>query len=169
MEWAESTARPVISVVVLEGKAMPESIVLYGEPLSIEQVVSVAEHGASVTLDPGLIDQMAPAARLVERVVEEGATVYGVTTGFGALASTRIDPARADELQLELLRSHAAGVGDPLPDQHVRAMLLLRARSLSQGYSGVRPIVVERLLDLLRLGLLPVVPGQGSVCRSVSG
>ncbi|MCJ7726142.1 MAG: histidine ammonia-lyase [Acidimicrobiia bacterium] len=145
---------------------MPDSIVLYGEPLRIDQVVAVAEHGASVTLDPGLADRMAPAARMVERVVEEGRTVYGVTTGFGALASTRIDPARADELQLELLRSHAAGVGNPLPDEHVRAMLLLRARSLSQGYSGVRPIVVERLLDLLRLGLLPVVPGQGSVGAS---
>ncbi len=145
---------------------MPESIVLHGEPLRIDQVVSVAEHGASVTLDPGLVERMAPAARLVEQVVEEGRTVYGVTTGFGALASTRIDPARADELQLELLRSHAAGVGEPLSDQHVRAMLLLRARSLAQGYSGVRPVVVERLLDLLRLGLLPVVPGQGSVGAS---
>jgi len=145
---------------------MPESIVLYGEPLRIDQVVSVAEHGASVTLDPGLVDQMGPAARLVERVVEEGRTVYGITTGFGALASTRIDPGRADELQLGLLRSHAAALGEPLSDQHVRAMLLLRARSLSQGFSGVRPVVVERLLDLLRLGLLPVVPGQGSVGAS---
>ena len=84
---------------------MPDSIVLYGEPLRIDQVVSVAEHGASVTLDPGLAEQMAPAARLVERVVAEGRTVYGVTTGFGALASTRIDPDRADQLQVELLRA----------------------------------------------------------------
>jgi histidine ammonia-lyase len=145
---------------------MVDSIVLYGEPLRIEQVVSVAEHGASVTLDPGLIGQMQPAARLVERVVEEGKTVYGITTGFGALSSTRIDPDRADELQLELIRSHAAGLGDPLPDEHVRAMLLLRAAGLARGYSGVRPVVVERLLDLLRLGLLPVVPGQGSVGAS---
>ncbi|MCB2223218.1 MAG: histidine ammonia-lyase [Actinobacteria bacterium] len=145
---------------------MPESIVLYGEPLRIDQVVAVAEHGAPVALDPGLAGQMRPAADLVERVVEDGRTVYGITTGFGALASTRIEPSRADELQLELLRSHAAGVGDPLPDEHVRAMLLLRARSLAQGHSGVRPVVVERLLDLLRLGLLPLVPGQGSVGAS---
>jgi histidine ammonia-lyase len=102
----------------------------------------------------------------VERVVEEGRTVYGVTTGLGALASTRIDPSRADQLQLELLRSHAAGVGDPVSDELVRAMMVLRARSLSQGHSGVRPEIVERLLDMLRLGLLPVVPRQGSVGAS---
>jgi len=145
---------------------MTDEIVLCGEPLLPEQVVAVAEHGAGVVLDPGTADRMAPAARLVERVVEEGRTVYGITTGFGALASTRIDPSRADQLQLELLRSHAAGVGDPLPDRMVRSMLLLRARGLAQGYSGVRPIIVERLLDLLRLGLLPVVPCQGSVGAS---
>jgi histidine ammonia-lyase len=145
---------------------MADTIVMRGEPLRIEQVVEVAEHGAAVTFDPLLAEQMAPSCRLVERVVEEGRTVYGITTGFGALASTRIDPARADELQLELLRSHACGVGDPLPDEMVRSMLLLRSRSLAQGYSGVRPVVVERLLDLLRLGLLPVVPGQGSVGAS---
>jgi histidine ammonia-lyase len=145
---------------------MADSILISGAPLRGEQVVAVAERGAEVGLDPALRERMAPACRLVETVVEEGRTVYGITTGFGALASTRIEPSRAEQLQLELLRSHACGVGDPLPDDMVRAMLVLRARTLAQGHSGVRPVVVERLLDLLRLGLLPVVPGQGSVGAS---
>src|SRR5690606_38161896 len=88
------------------------------------------------------------------------------TTGFGAFASTRIDPSEARELQVNLLRSHAAGVGDPLPDEVVRAMLLLRARTLAQGHSGVRPIIAERLLEILRRDLLPVVPTYGSVGAS---
>ena len=102
----------------------------------------------------------------MERAVAAGEPVYGVTTGFGAMASTRIDPSDAKELQLSLLRSHAAGVGPPLPAPMVRAMLLLRARTLSQGHSGVRPVVVERLMNLLELDLLPVVPAQGSVGAS---
>ena len=103
---------------------------------------------------------------VVEQAVREGRVVYGITTGFGALANTRIDPALADEAQVALLRSHAAGVGPPLPDPLVRAMLLLRARTLAQGHSGVRVEIVARLLDLLRLDLLPVVPAQGSVGAS---
>lgn len=145
---------------------MTDSIILYGEPLRPEQVVAAAERRASVTVAPTVQDRMEPARRLIDRVVSEDQVVYGVTTGFGALASTRIDPARADELQLELIRSHAAGVGPPLPDVLVRAMLLLRARSLAQGHSGVRPEIVERLIELLELDLLPVVPSQGSVGAS---
>ena len=109
---------------------------------------------------------MLPARDVVERAVAEDRTLYGVTTGFGALASERIDPAEAEDLQVRLLRSHAAGVGEPLPDDLVRSMLLLRARTLSQGYSGVRPVIVERYIDFLREDLLPVVPGQGSVGAS---
>ena len=81
---------------------------------------------------------MAPARRLVERVLDERRTVYGITTGFGALASTHIEPEAAAALQVSLVRSHAAGVGPELPPDLVRAMLLLRARTLAQGHSGVR-------------------------------
>jgi histidine ammonia-lyase len=109
---------------------------------------------------------MGPARRLVEQVVADDRTVYGITTGFGRLAGTRIDPEQAAQLQVRLLRSHAAGVGRRLGDRTVRAMLLLRARTLSQGHSGVRPIIVERLVEMLNRGLLPVVPGQGSVGAS---
>jgi len=145
---------------------MPHEVFLSGEALLPEEVVAVAERRAVVLLAPTVAERMAPARRLVERMVDEGRVVYGITTGFGALSSTRIDPELAEETQVALLRSHAAGVGPPLPDGLVRAMLLLRARTLAQGYSGVRTEIVERLVDLLRLDLLPVVPSQGSVGAS---
>jgi len=92
--------------------------------------------------------------------------VYGVTTGFGALADRTIDAADVERLQENLLVSHAVGVGEPLPRDVVRAMLLLRANTLALGHSGARPLVVDRLLDFLRLGIHPVVPAQGSVGAS---
>ncbi len=145
---------------------MAEEVLLTGDALRPEEVVAVAEGRASVRLGPGVAARMAPARRLVEEAVAEERVVYGVTTGFGALANTRIEPALADQAQMSLLRSHASGVGPALPDPLVRAMLLLRARTLAQGHSGVRVEIVERLLDLLRLDLLPVVPAQGSVGAS---
>ena len=137
-----------------------------GGPLAVSDVVAVASGEATVVLDPGVTERMAPARQLVEDVVAEDRTVYGITTGFGRLATTHIDPEQAAQLQVRLLRSHAAGVGTRLSDRSVRAMLLLRARTLAQGYSGVRPVVVERLIEMLNRGLLPVVPGQGSVGAS---
>jgi len=145
---------------------MPDVLLVSGDALRPEEVVAVAERRAEVHLGPGVAARMAPARALVEQAVREGRVVYGITTGFGALANTRLDPALADEAQVALLRSHAAGVGPALPDPLVRAMLLLRARTLAQGRSGVRVEVVQRLLDLLRLDLLPVVPAQGSVGAS---
>src|SRR4030042_416999 len=142
---------------------MPDEVVLTGDALRAEDVVAVAERRAAVRLGPGVAARMAPARRLVEEAVRDGRVVYGVTTGFGALANTRIDPAQADEAQVALLRSHTSGVGPPLPDPLVRGVLLLRARTPAQGHSGVRVEIVERLLDFLRLDLLPVVPGQGAV------
>jgi len=102
----------------------------------------------------------------VDQAVDSGAVVYGITTGFGALANTHIGRDEGETLQYNLIRSHATGVGDPLPDQIVRAMLLLRARTLAQGHSGVRPIIVLKLLELLDKDILPVVPSQGSVGAS---
>jgi histidine ammonia-lyase len=145
---------------------MPEVVLLTGDALTPEQVVAVAERRSEARLGPDVAARMAPARAVVEQAVREGRVVYGITTGFGALANTRIDPALADEAQVALLRSHAAGVGPALPDAMVRAMLLLRARTLAQGHSGVRVEIVARLLDLLRLELLPVVPAQGSVGAS---
>jgi histidine ammonia-lyase len=140
--------------------------VIDGSALTIDQVVEVARRHTEVVVGAGLTERMRPALEVVDGALRDGRVVYGVTTGFGALASARVDTDQAEALQVSLLRSHAAGVGDPLPDELVRAMLLLRARTLSQGHSGVRPVVVERLVELLRRDLLPVVPGQGSVGAS---
>ncbi len=137
-----------------------------GSPLSIEQVVAVALGRASARPAPDLDERLAPARAVVDEAVANETVVYGITTGFGALASTRVGKAEVEGLQVNLLRSHAAGVNVPLPDEVVRAMLLLRARTLAQGHSGVRPVVVERLLEMLDRGILPVVPSQGSVGAS---
>ena len=141
-------------------------VVVDGGPLSIDEVAAVAEGRAEVIVDHQVWERMAPAREVVERAVAEDRVVYGVTTGFGALANTHIEPDQAERLQISLIRSHAAGVGEPLPDPIVRAMLLLRARSLAQGYSGVRPVLVERYVEFLREDLLPVVPSRGSVGAS---
>lgn len=141
-------------------------VIVDGTPLRIDEVAAVARREADVEAGGDLDDRMAPAHELVRRVVASNETVYGVTTGFGALASTRIPVDQAAELQIGLLRSHAAGVGGLLDRATVRAMLLLRARTLAQGYSGVRPEVVRFLLELLRRDLLPAVPDHGSVGAS---
>jgi histidine ammonia-lyase len=142
------------------------NVVIDGGPLTVQQVVAVAHRRANVTLGPGVAERMAPARRVVEEALAGDQVVYGITTGFGALASTRVEAQQAADLQVNLLRSHAAGVGPPLAAELVRAMLLLRARTLAQGHSGVRVEVVGQLLRMLALDLLPVVPSQGSVGAS---
>lgn len=141
-------------------------VVVDGSPLTVEEVVAVAYGQAEVVVGDGFDARMEPAAALVERVVAEDKIVYGITTGFGALASTHIPPERATDLQYDLIRSHAAGVGDLMSPEVVRAMLLCRARTLAQGYSGVRPVVVRKLIELLTNDILPAVPAQGSVGAS---
>ncbi len=143
-----------------------ESIIIDGGPLTPRQVVSVAVDRVEAVPGPDLAARMAPSRQLVDRAVESGETVYGITTGFGALATTHIGKEDSETLQYNLIRSHATGVGDPIPDALVRAMLLLRARTLAQGHSGVRPVVVEKLLEMLNRNILPVIPGQGSVGAS---
>jgi histidine ammonia-lyase len=141
-------------------------VVVTGEPLSIDEVVDVARGRRRAALDVGVAGRMAPTREVVERAVAENRVMYGITTGFGALANTRIAPGDLGTMQLALIRSHAAGVGDPLSDDVVRALLLLRARTLAVGISGVRVDLPERLLLLLERGLIPVIPGQGSVGAS---
>ena len=143
-----------------------DTIVLTGADLTIGDVEAVARRGAVAALDVHARARMQEAREVIERLVAEGAVVYGVTTGFGALADRSIDAADVERLQENLLVSHAVGVGEPLPRDVVRAMLLLRANTLALGHSGARPLVVDRLLDLLRLGVHPVVPAQGSVGAS---
>ena len=141
-------------------------IVLTGADLTVADVEAVARHGADAALDIHARERMQEARDVIESLVAEGAVVYGVTTGFGDLASTSIAPAEAGRLQANLLMSHAAGVGSALPREVVRAMLVLRANTLALGHSGCRPLIVDRLLELLRRGIHPVVPEQGSVGAS---
>lgn len=143
-----------------------KTVIIDGGPLTPEQVVDVAFGRSAAAAADDLEARLAPARGVVDDAVASDQVVYGITTGFGALATTHIGRSEAETLQYNLLRSHATGVGEPIPDEVVRAMLLLRARTLSQGYSGVRPIVVHKLLELLRRGILPLVPSQGSVGAS---
>lgn len=143
-----------------------DTVIIDGGPLTPEQVAAVAFARSRVAVADDLAARLEPARLMVEWAVESEEVVYGITTGFGALATTHIGKDEAEALQYNLLRSHATGVGGPIADELVRAMLLLRARTLAQGHSGVRPIVVEKLIELLEAGLLPVVPSQGSVGAS---
>ena len=149
--------------------ASPEGghpVVLTGADLTVADVEAVARHDAPVQLDVHARERMQESRDVIDRLVAEGAVVYGVTTGFGALADRSIAPADVERLQQNVLVSHAAGVGEPLARDVVRAMLLLRANTFALGHSGVRLAVVDRLLDFLRLGIHPVVPAQGSVGAS---
>jgi histidine ammonia-lyase len=143
-----------------------ETIVLTGADLTVSAVEAVARRGAVVRLDVDARARMQEAREVIESLVADGAVVYGVTTGFGDLATVSIPPSDAARLQENLLMSHAAGVGPPFPREIVRAMLLLRANTLALGHSGCRPVLVDRLLDFLRQGIHPVVPEQGSLGAS---
>lgn len=145
---------------------VPGPLLLSGHDLTPEDVERVARGGADVTLDPIAQERMTASLATIERLVAAGEAVYGVTTGFGDLATRRIEPADARRLQENLLVSHAVGVGPGHDRETVRAMLLLRANTLARGQSGCRPVLVERLIDFLRLGIHPTVPEQGSVGAS---
>lgn len=135
--------------------------------LSLEEVEQVAHlQGLVLTLSPTARERVEAARAVVERAVREGRVVYGVTTGFGALAEVVIPPERIAELQVNLIRSHAAGMGTPLPEAETRAIMLLRANVLALGHSGVRPEVIELLLECLNRGVHPVIPSLGSVGAS---
>ena len=129
-------------------------------------VLTVARGSAKVVLDPATVEAMATSRAIVDGIEAAGRPVYGVSTGFGALANTFIAPERRAELQHALIRSHAAGVGAPMPREVVRAMMLLRVRSLALGRSGVRPLVAEALVDLLNHEITPWVPEHGSLGAS---
>jgi histidine ammonia-lyase len=139
---------------------------LTGRDLTIDHVVEVARGRRPIALDPEAAARMRASRAVIERIVAEGTTAYGVTTGFGDLADVRIEPSRTAELQRNLVRSHAAGVGEVLPDDVVRAMLLLRANALAVGLSGARVEVVELLLAMLNAAVHPVVPSRGSLGAS---
>jgi histidine ammonia-lyase len=125
------------------------TIVLTGDDLTFEQLYGVARRGEAAGLAPTAMERMKASRAVVDRVVSTGATAYGINTGFGKLASVRISPEQVRQLQVNLVRSHACGVGAPLSEAETRAMMLLRANALAKGLSGVRPRVVETLCAML--------------------
>jgi histidine ammonia-lyase len=138
-------------------------VTLRGPGLAEDQVVAVARHGEKVALAASARTRMERSRARVERAATSREPVYGVSTGFGALAGTRVAPLRQPELQLALIRSHAAGVGAPVDVEVVRATMLLRARTLAMGMSGVRPLLADALIGMLNASVTPVVPRYGSV------
>ena len=140
-----------------------DRLAVTGQPLTRDDVVAVARHGRVAGLDPSARARMVSTRRLVESLAASDEPVYGVSTGFGSLALRRIPAQRRADLQRSLLRSHAAGMGPPVEEEVVRAMLLLRARTLATGHTGARPEVAELLLGLLEAGITPVVPEHGSL------
>ncbi len=141
-------------------------IELDGDSLTVEQFRRVVFEGSKVSLAASARKAIQQSRRVVDRITEKDETAYGITTGFGDLAKIHIPPNRQRELQLNLVRSHAAGVGEPLSEEESRATLLLRANVLAKGLSGVRPVVAETLLAMLNAHIHPVIPRRGSVGAS---
>ncbi len=141
-------------------------ITLQATGITREDVIAVARRGAKVSLGPEARGAMRRSRAIVEELAATQRPAYGVSTGFGALATTYIPQDRRRELQVSLIRSHAAGMGPPVEAEVVRAMMALRARSLAMGFSGARPDVAERILDLLNAGITPMVPEYGSLGAS---
>lgn len=143
-----------------------KTLVLNGQALGLEEIVAVAVGGARVEIAREAYPRMEASRRVVDALIARGETAYGITTGFGKLSDVGIAPDELEVLQRNLVRSHACGLGEALPEDEVRAMLVLRANVLAKGLSGVRPVVVETLAAMLNARVHPVVPARGSVGAS---
>src|SRR6266581_4578225 len=139
------------------------SVALSGNDLTFPQLYDVALRDEQVQLTASAIERMNASRAVVDRLLASGATAYGINTGFGKLASVRISTEQVRQLQVNLVRSHACGVGAPLSEAETRAMMMLRANALAKGLSGLRPRVVETLCQMLNAKVHPVIPSQGSV------
>src|SRR6195256_6606289 len=141
-------------------------LALRGQQLSLEQIAAIAKGREQVTLAAEARVRCETSRAIVEKIVAENRTVYGVNTGFGKLSDVSIDPGQLRELQLNLVRSHSCGLGNPLSEAEARAILLLRANVLACGLSGARPVIAETLIAMLERGVTPVIPEKGSVGAS---
>ena len=141
-------------------------VTLDGETLRIEQVVAVARFHAKVSLSPKTFERIDASRALVDKIVAEGRTVYGISTGFGEFSKITISSDKSAQLQENLILSHCVAVGEPLNEETVRAMMLLRANALSKGNSGIRREIIETLVGMLNKGVHPVIPEQGSLGAS---
>src|ERR1700760_3870371 len=139
---------------------------LRGQPLSLDEIAAVALDGEKVLISASVHARIHASRKVVDEILQRGDTVYGVNTGFGKLSEVRIAPEDVRHLQLNLVRSHACGIGMPLSEPEVRAMMLLRANVLTLGFSGIRSQVIELLCEMLNHRMHPVVPEKGSVGAS---
>ena len=137
-----------------------------GDQLALEDLREVVFERRPVLLTPDAREKVLASREVIEQLVRENRVAYAVTTGVGKLSDVRIAPEQICELQLNLLRSHAVGIGTPLSEPVTRAMMLLRANSLAKGFSGVRPLVIDTLCEMLSRGVHPIIPSQGSVGAS---
>jgi histidine ammonia-lyase len=141
-------------------------LILNGQSLTLEEIRNVSSGIERVDLDPDARGQMARSRATIDRIIEQGITTYGVNTGFGKLADVHIPEEDLKRLQLNLVRSHACGVGNPLSEMESTAMMLLRANTLALGFSGARPQVVELIVAMINRGICPLIPEKGSVGAS---
>ncbi|WP_299089056.1 histidine ammonia-lyase [uncultured Metabacillus sp.] len=141
-------------------------VTLTGQTLTFSELKKVLFDGEKVVYSEESMRKVQESRKAVDKIVAEGRIVYGITTGFGKFSDVLIGKDDVESLQLNLIRSHACGIGEPFPEVVSRAMILLRANALLKGFSGVRPVVIERLLDLLNTGIHPVIPQQGSLGAS---
>lgn len=157
-------ANPALGSPPTDGPLHP--VHLTGDDLTVEQVMRVVRGQAVCQIADGSWPKIRASRERIESLVRDDKVVYGVTTGFGRLSDVRIPAADVDQLQVNLLRSHAVGAGHAFPVDVVRAMLLLRANALAKGYSGIRPETLQLLVDMLNRGVHPIVPSQGSLGAS---
>ena len=150
----------------LEDPRKIKKVELNGNKLTLEELVAVARYGAEVALDDQALKRIVASREIVKAIRDEGRTAYGITTGFGDFADTAVPEEMSNKLSTNLILSHATATGEPYKIEQARAMMLLRANALSIGFSGVRPIVVELLIDMLNAGVTPFIPQKGSLGAS---
>jgi histidine ammonia-lyase len=141
-------------------------VILNGNGLTVEDVVNVANCQERVQISPKAIAEMVASRESVEKALNSSQPVYALNTGVGLLANVRLNEDELERMQINLVRSHCTGIGEPLPDNAVRGMMLIRANVLAKGLSGIRPLVAERICDLLNHDITPVIPSRGSVGAS---
>lgn len=150
----------------MESVISKAALILNGQPLTLSEIESVATQSRAVSIAPEAIVRVIQSREVIEEILKAGQTVYGVNTGFGKLADVSIPAGQLTQLQTNLVRSHACGLGDPLSEAESRAMLLLRANVLAKGCSGVRPELLHLLVAMLNAGVHPIIPAKGSVGAS---
>src|SRR5438477_11097603 len=142
------------------------SLLINGNDFTLEELRQLVWQRRAAGIAETARDKVTAAREVVDKLVRENRLAYAVTTGVGKLSDVRIDAAQNRKLQINLVRSHAVGLGEPLSQEETRAMMLLRANSLAKGFSGIRPDVINMLCEMLNHGVHPVIPSQGSVGAS---